>query len=86
MTREPQGTRRITPMRVVLSYAHSDAEFVTRLESDLVANGVIVWRDIRIVSPGESITRSIDGALRNCSALFLVMSTLSAISNWVERE
>lgn len=76
----------VSPMRVFLSYAHGDAEFVTRLEADLAANGVNVWRDIKAIAPGESITRSIEGALRNCNALLLVLSARSTASSWVERE
>lgn len=73
-------------MRVFLSYWHGDGDFVTRLEADLAANGINVWRDIKAIAPGDSITRSIEGALRNCNALLLVLSARSTASSWVERE
>ncbi len=74
------------PIRIFLSYSHSDSEFVSRLEADLLANGVIVWRDINSINPGESITRSIEGALINCNAILLIISPQSINSSWVERE
>ena len=87
MTTDTQTIESPLPrMRVFLSYSHGDADFVTRLEADLASNGVNVWRDIKAIAPGESITRSIEGALRNCNALVLVLSRQSMASNWVERE
>lgn len=73
-------------MRVFMSYWHGDGDFVTRLEADLAANDINVWRDIKSIAPGDSITRSIEGALRNCNALLLILSARSTASSWVERE
>lgn len=72
--------------RVFLSYAHADAVVAGRLETDLEANGIAVWRDVKAILPGDSITRSIEGALRNCTAIVLALSPQSARSAWVERE
>lgn len=72
--------------RAFISYSHDDAGFVDRLVNDLEHNAVNVWIDIKEISPGESITKSIEGALTNCTAILLVLSKTSVQSSWVQRE
>src|SRR5258708_22585251 len=73
-------------MRAFLSYSHADADFIERLEADLAADGITVWRDVKAITAGDSITRSIEGAIRLCNARILVLSPQSSNSPWVERE
>jgi hypothetical protein len=73
-------------VRTFVSYSHADGPFAARLVSDLEANNVSVWQDIKEITSGDSITEAIEGALRNCTAVILVLSPRSVKSSWVQRE
>jgi hypothetical protein len=71
---------------VFLSYSHADAAFAGRLASDLEANIVDVWQDVKSIATGDSITTAIEGALQNCAAVLLLLSASAVASPWVQRE
>jgi hypothetical protein len=72
--------------RVFVSYSHQDAALVDRLVHDLEANRISVWLDVKEIEIGGSLTRALEGALANCSAIVLVLSSHSVSSAWVQRE
>ena len=49
---------------VFVSYYNGDAEFVRRLEHDLEARNVHLWRDEREIGIGDSLSQRIQEGLR----------------------
>ena len=70
---------------IFISYSHKDAEYVYRLQEELVKQGFSVWMDDRIDydAPWPKI---IQDHLNNCDALILVVSENSFESEWVQKE
>lgn len=73
-------------MPIFVSYSHSDKDFAHRLATRLVADKANVWVDEWELHVGDSITRKIEDALEDASALIVVLSQASVESEWVRRE
>jgi uncharacterized protein YjbI with pentapeptide repeats len=68
-----------------ISYSHSDANFVDRLETYLDGRGIRFWRDVHHATAGRLETQ-IDRAIRLNPTVLLVLSHHSVESDWVEHE
>jgi len=66
--------------RVFFSYARSDADFVLKIASALRANGVALWVDQLDIPKGARWDESVEGALKGCSCLVVVLSPASVSS------
>lgn len=73
-------------MPIFISYSHADQDFSHRLARRLVAEKANVWVDEWELHVGDSITRRIEDALEDASALIVVLSQASVESEWVRRE
>jgi hypothetical protein len=62
---------------VFLSYARSDVDAAKKVEAFLLANGVRVFRDERDIRVGEDWMVRVDGALRECDRMVLLLSKTS---------
>jgi hypothetical protein len=56
---------------VFISYVHEDAAEVDRLENDLLAAALRVWRDLRNIWPGDDWQREIRRAIEHDSCAFI---------------
>ena len=72
--------------RIFISYSHHDTIPVRRIVRDLEENATTVWQDVKNILPGDSVIRSIEGALRDCDVFIIVLSRNSVDSAWVQRE
>jgi len=68
-----------------ISYSHTDALFVEKLEYHLTKLGVRFWRDIHNATAGR-LEKQIDHAMRQNPTVILILSENSTISDWVEHE
>ena len=66
--------------RVFFSYARSDAAFVLKIASALRADGVELWVDQLDIPKGARWDESVEGALKGCSCLVVVLSPASVNS------
>lgn len=66
--------------RVFFSYARSDAEFVLKIASSLRVDGVELWVDQLDIPKGARWDQSVEGALKGCSCLVVVLSPASVNS------
>jgi hypothetical protein len=66
--------------RVFFSYARSDADFVLKIASALRADGVDLWVDQLDIPKGARWDESVEGALKGCSCLVVVLSPASVSS------
>jgi uncharacterized protein YjbI with pentapeptide repeats len=73
----------ITPL--FISYSHSDAQFVEKMEDSLNERGVRSWRDVHHATAGR-LDKIIDRAMRLNPTVLLVLSEHSVNSDWVEHE
>jgi len=73
-------------MSVFISYSHEDREYVDGLSYLLGGHNIKVWRDLWQISPGEDFSTRIEEALRQVTAVCVVVSGHSLNSPWVERE
>lgn len=71
---------------VFLSYSHRDTAFVDRLVPALERRGIEVWRDVKQIRGGQSITKRVEDGLRKADYYLLVLSTNSLGSPWVDLE
>lgn len=71
---------------IFISYSRRDAEFVTRLASDLDAQVAGVWFDRSDIQLGENWHDEIMEGIRNCKAFVLVLSPDSVESKYVREE
>lgn len=78
-----QQAIQISPL--FISYTHTDAPFVDRLETHLKGVGVRFWRDVHHSTAGR-LERQIDRAIRHNPTVLLVLSERSVRSDWVEHE
>lgn len=63
--------------KVFFSYARSDAAFVLKIASALRADGVALWVDQLDIPKGARWDESVEGALKGCSCLVVVLSPAS---------
>src|SRR5258706_3879139 len=68
-----------------ISYSHTDAEFVDKLEGHLTEKGIRFWRDIHHAKAGR-LEKQIDKAIRQNPTVLLILSEHSIKSDWVEHE
>jgi TIR domain len=66
-----------------LSYSRKDQDFALRLAADLREAGLPIWVDQIDIRPSQRWDRITEGALRQSSAMVLVLSPRSTISDMV---
>ncbi len=71
---------------VVISYAREDFAEAERVERTLAAEGLVVFRDVNRVQPGERFPDKVAQAIDSCEAVVWLGSAASLKSKWVERE
>ena len=71
---------------IFISYSHGDKAFVDRLSLRLLKENVKIWRDEYKLSPGDSLSESVLGAIDKASLLCVVLSRSAITSNWVQQE
>jgi len=72
--------------KLFMSYSHSDAEFASRLATDLLQARFSVWLDTWEIAVGESIAARVGEAIAACDYLVAILSTASVASAWVREE
>lgn len=80
------GTRKMPQIALFISYSHLDSEFAFRLAGDLRALNYQVWIDFGAVNGGQIWADEIEGALRQCHAVIVVVSPEAMQSTWVRKE
>lgn len=73
-------------MPVFISYSHSDAEIVNRLAANLVKLKANVWVDTWELNVGDSIINRVQHAITESSALLVILSKASIVSEWCKKE
>lgn len=68
-----------------ISYSHTDAVFVDRLEEYLNKKGIRFWRDVHHATSGR-LVKIVDRAIRINQTVLIVLSAESVKSDWVEHE
>ena len=83
----PRLRKGVTKHDIFISYSHKDKDQVhgisERLRDD---HGILAWLDEWSILPGERISRSIESGLKEAKILFLMLSTNSLKSQWVDLE
>jgi hypothetical protein len=69
-----------------LSYARHDVEVAARLEQELEARGIHVWRDETSLRAGEAWEAALERAVRAADCIMVLVSPASAESEMVRRE
>jgi hypothetical protein len=73
-------------MPIFISYSHSDKTLVDKLALRLVRHDAHVWVDTWELNVGDSILNRVQEAIRDSSALLIVLSKASVASEWCKRE
>lgn len=73
-------------MPVFISYSHENKGFVNRFAADLVKNRTWVWVDRWELKVGDSIIERVQSAIKEASALIIVLSKASVESQWCKKE
>jgi hypothetical protein len=73
-------------MPVFISYSHADEVIVNKLALHLVKNNAHVWVDKWELSVGESIINRVQEAIQESSALLVILSKASVVSEWCKKE
>lgn len=73
-------------MKVFLSYADADKEFVKDLASRLSKEGYEVWDPDWEVLPGDNLPLKIGEALKQADAMIVVLSPEAVESKWIRHE
>ncbi|MCA9884620.1 MAG: toll/interleukin-1 receptor domain-containing protein [Anaerolineae bacterium] len=71
---------------VFISYSHKDTEMMKIIRERLEDDGLIVWTDENLNWGTPSWVKSVEGAIRNASAMVVLLSPDSNASTWVDRE
>jgi hypothetical protein len=74
------------PYDVFISYAREDVEWARRMEADLVARGLEVFRDETRLLDGQRWDRSLLDAIEQSRHLVVLRSEATEHSQWTERE
>jgi hypothetical protein len=69
-----------------LSYAHRNRRVATRLERELEARNVHVWRDETSLRAGEVWQAALARIARSADCVLVLISPAAAASDWVRRE
>lgn len=70
---------------IFISYSKQNRDYITRLESDLRLKGFDVWVD-DVIEPGEDWWRNIRQAIKDSSAVIIIMTPEAENSHWVSLE
>ncbi|MGM7446898.1 toll/interleukin-1 receptor domain-containing protein [Idiomarina sp. ST20R2A10] len=73
-------------MPIFISYSHEDKEFVDQLAVQLVHRNINIWLDRWELSIGESIIDKVQDAVDGASALLVILSKSSVVSEWCKKE
>lgn len=76
----------INLMPVFISYSHADKDFVDKLAANLVKHDAHVWVDTWELNVGDSILNRVQDAIQDSSALLIVLSKASVVSEWCKKE
>ncbi len=71
---------------VFLSYAHRNRRVATRLERELAARNIHLWRDETSLRAGEAWQAALARAARSSDCVLVLVSPAAAKSEWVRRE
>ena len=71
---------------IFISYSTQDIKFADKLQSVLEIKGHSVWRDIRSIVGGECWEPEICRGIENADAVVVIISSRSALSEWVKKE
>jgi len=71
---------------VFISYARSDSDEAERLVRALRAGNVTGWLDQADIAAGDSVPSAVRGALKESSALVVLLSPNALQSEWVQFE
>lgn len=69
-----------------ISYSHQDGEFVSQLQSRLLAAGLETWRDVHNLHAGDRWPRKLGDAIDACPIFVLIWSADARNSDFVELE
>lgn len=73
-------------MAIFISYSHEDKDFVDKLAVELVKNRARIWMDRWELSVGDSIVDRVQTAIKDASALLVVLSEAAVKSQWCKKE
>jgi hypothetical protein len=73
-------------MPIFISYSHEDEEFVDHLAAHLIKARAHVWVDRWELRVGDSILTRVQEAIGTASALLVILSKASVVSEWCKRE
>lgn len=73
-------------MSVFISHSSCDDDFIARLAQDLERRNITTWVDEARLEPGDNFISKIEEGLQSATAVLLVLSPYSVISNWVKEE
>ena len=86
MLMEAFQQRVLTERTVFLSYSHQDVAVAARLETELAARNVHVYRDVRSLHPGEPWQPALERAVRAADSFVVLISPAAGGSGWVKQE
>jgi len=78
--------RVLTERTVFLSYSHQDVAEAARLETELAARNVHVYRDVQSLYPGEPWQPALERAVRAADSFVVLISPEAGGSVWVKQE
>ena len=78
--------RILTERTVFLSYARQDEAVAARLETELAARNIHVYRDVRSLYPGEPWQPALERAVRAANSFVVLISPAAGGSGWVKQE
>lgn len=76
----------MTQPHAFISYSRKDTDFVTKLERDLNARGILTWRDVHSIPGGAQWFKRIKAGLESSYAMIYVDTPHAFESEWVEKE
>lgn len=71
---------------IFISYSQADSDFSEILHNKLEQNGFTIWRDVAGLRAGDEWRKGIDEAIRQASALIVVMTPEAKASEYVTYE
>jgi hypothetical protein len=72
--------------RVFISYSHDDESVARELKESLHNTEVLGWMDQADIAAGEAVSRKVKESLRQASAVIVLVSERSLMSQWVQFE
>lgn len=76
----------VRKLKIFLSHASEDKQFVKRLADDLFDRGLLVWYDEWEIKGGQSITERIKTGIEESAFMAVVLSKNSVDKGWVKKE